>query len=357
MKIGIITLPLENNYGGILQNFALQFYLKKMGHKPMTCRWTGYTTLGFVKAALFSLFKGCKNFPQTPWENRIKRQGLEQFIKNNINYRYFRFPILFLLWFKPKIMITGSDQIWRPKYNPHLYDTFLGFTKGYSIKRIAYAASFGVDNWEFSEKETKECKKLLKNFNAVSVREKSGILLCKQHFDCDAIHVADPTFLVDRQVYNNISKKIPIQEKNILIYLVDYSNQIRTQADIISNKTGLPLRIIEADNGIKPTDSIEKWLAAFRDAEYVLTDSFHGTVFSIIFNKQFICIGNEKRGLTRFCSLLNYLQLERRLIPFDQIDKVSHILLSHIDYQNVNNRLQILINESKHFLNTYLNNN
>ena len=88
MRVGIITLSLENNYGGILQNFALQKVLKDMGHTPMTCRWPGYTNLGFIKAALFSILKGCRNFPTPPWTYNKSRKGLEDFIKQNIDMLY-----------------------------------------------------------------------------------------------------------------------------------------------------------------------------------------------------------------------------------------------------------------------------
>ena len=129
MRVGIITLSLENNYGGILQNFALQKVLKDMGHTPMTCRWPGYTNLGFIKAALFSVLKGGRNFPTTPWTYNKARKGLEDFIKQNIDYRFYRDPNKFLRWFKPQAMIVGSDQVWRPKYNSHLYSAYLDFVK------------------------------------------------------------------------------------------------------------------------------------------------------------------------------------------------------------------------------------
>ena len=144
MKVGIITLALENNYGGILQNFAMQYVLRQMGHEPMTCRWTTYTNLGFCRAALKSLLKGGKDFPTPPWVYHRNRRGLEDFIRKNISYKYNRNPRKFFNWFKPDAMIVGSDQVWRPKYNNHLYSAFLYFVSDCSIKRIAYAASFGV---------------------------------------------------------------------------------------------------------------------------------------------------------------------------------------------------------------------
>lgn len=109
MRVGIVTLPLENNYGGILQNFALQKVLKDMGHTTMTCRWTEYTNLGFIKAALFSVLKGGRNVPTTLWTYNKARKGLEDFIKQNLDYRFYRDSNKFLRWFKPEAMIVGSD--------------------------------------------------------------------------------------------------------------------------------------------------------------------------------------------------------------------------------------------------------
>ena len=93
--------------------------------------------------------------------------------------------------------IVGSDQVWRPSYNQHLEQAFLNFTENWkNVKRIAYAASFGVDNWEFTKKQTKECKRLVQKFDFVSVREDTAVNLCKEHLGIEATHVLDPTLLL-----------------------------------------------------------------------------------------------------------------------------------------------------------------
>ena len=328
MRVGIITLSLENNYGGILQNFALQKVLKDMGHTPMTCRWTGYTNLGFIKAALFSILKGCRSFPTPPWTYNKSRKGLEDFIKQNIDYRFYRNPNKFLRWFKPQTMIVGSDQVWRPKYNSHLYSAYLDFVKDKSVKRIAYAASFGVGEWEYTKEQETICRELIGQFDAVSVREQSGVELCEEYLGVSAQCVLDPTLLLDREVYEDLCSSIPKDDESILVYMVDYSEAIKQQAEKLSQSTGLPIKIIEADKGVTEDDSVAKWLAAFRDARYVITDSFHGTVFSIIFERNFWAIGNIKRGVSRFDSLLGLFCLQERLI-------LSNIINDFATYQPV----------------------
>lgn len=348
MRVGIITLSLENNYGGILQNFALQKVLKDMGHTPMTCRWTGYTNLGFIKSALISVCKGLKSFPTTPWAYNRARKGLEDFIKQNIKYRLYRDPNKFLRWFKPDAMVIGSDQVWRPKYNSHLYSAYLDFVPSGSIKRIAYAASFGVGEWEYSAEQENKCKDLIGRFDAVSVREQSGVELCKEHYGVNAQWVLDPTLLLEKEVYESLCKSIHKSDESILVYMVDYSEPIKQQAEELSKITGLPIRIIEADKGVTAEDSVAKWLAAFRDAKYVITDSFHGTVFSIIFEKQFWTIGNAERGLSRFESLMQLYNLQDRLIQPINVNTIK--IEKTIDWFQVNNSKSIQIAKSLNFL-------
>lgn len=354
MRVGIITLSLENNYGGILQNFALQKVLKDMGHTPMTCRWTGYTSLGFIKAALFSILKGGRNFPTTPWAYNKARKGLEDFIKQNIDYRFYRDPNKFLRWFKPQAMIVGSDQVWRPKYNSHLYSAYLDFVKDKSVKRIAYAASFGVGEWEYTKEQETICNELIRHFDAVSVREQSGVELCEEHLGVSAQCVLDPTLLLDREVYEDLCASIPKEDESILVYMVDCSETIKQQAEKLSQSTGLPIKIIEADKGVTQNDSVAKWLAAFRDARYVITDSFHGTVFSIIFEKSFWAIGNMRRGFSRFDNLLRLFCLQDRLILSTNINDLT--ISQPIDWLKVTRNRHTHKEESIKFLMNSLSN-
>lgn len=100
--------------------------------------------------------------------------------------------------------VVGSDQIWRPHFFPHIEEAFLSFARGWDVKRVAYAPSFGTDTWEYSAAQTARCARLLKDFDAVSVREQSGVALCRRHLGVSARHVPDPTMLLPASDYSAI---------------------------------------------------------------------------------------------------------------------------------------------------------
>ena len=201
------------------------------------------------------------------------------------------------------IVIVGSDQVWRPKYNYIIEDMYLKFAEGLSIKRIAFAASFGVDNWEYTPKQTRECSKLAKKFDAISVREESGVKLCREHLGVDATLVLDPTLLLTKEDYLPICEEVPVcSEKYLAVYVLDENAEVAATYENEAAARGLTVKKFHADSN--STLTVPEWLAMFRDASYVVTDSFHGTVFSIIFGKDFKCIYNKSRGSARFESLL-----------------------------------------------------
>jgi polysaccharide pyruvyl transferase WcaK-like protein len=362
MKIGILTQPLHNNYGGLLQNFALQTTLKKLGHESQTINIKNRENLKLRKYA--SLLKRTvlklsgqkirvRAWP-TEEEKEIISKYTQQFIKKNITTTDLitkKLDEKLIDKYSFDAYIVGSDQVWRPKYSPHMSTFFLDFLENnYGVKKIAFAASFGVDDWEFTEPQTKEYKRLIKLFNAISVREDTAVELCKKHFGVDAAHMLDPTMLLARNEYISLVEKEKIEKSsgNLFTYILDSTNDKNSIIEKISNKYNLkafsvmqPKRFSDIDrNGIDECvfPPVEEWIRGFMDAEFVVTDSFHGTVFSIIFNKPFISIANESRGTTRFTSLLKMFNLENRLIFSPEelnLDKVKEI-----DWGNVNEILE-----------------
>ncbi len=231
---------------------------------------------------------------------------MEKFVKENISVTNG------VKKYKPENMtclgagavVVGSDQVWRPKYNHFLEDMFLAFTQNLNIKRISYAASFGVDEWEYTPKQTRICSALAKKFDAISVREESGVRLCKEHLGVDATWVLDPTLLLKKEDYLNLCQEVPVNDNRFMaVYVLNMNESVRESYEAIAKERNLEIKLFEAD--AKASLTIPEWLAMFRDASYVVTDSFHGTVFSIIFEKEFKCIYNETRGAARFESLLN----------------------------------------------------
>ena len=164
---------------------------------------------------------------------------------------------------------------------------------------------------------------MLKLFDAVSVRENSGIELCKKYFDVDAIQVLDPTMLLSREDYASVinDSTTPAPQGDLLQYVLDKSDSITELVNhIAKEKMMKPFSVSgkpftegqKAEKCICP--SIESWLRGFRDAKFVITDSFHACVFSMIFNKPFCVVGNKSRGMARFNSLLKMFNQEFRLI-------------------------------------------
>lgn len=320
MKIGISTQPLTTNYGGILQNYALQTVLRRMGHDVCTFDIFKYTWVDWTLATFKSIVKhlvGRKaHFPETPIKRARKQKPLRTFAHKYINLTQ---RVKIITWdlvqrYSIDTLVVGSDQVWRPIYNLCIEDMFFRYAFGQDIKKIAYAASFGTDLWEFSPTQTKECAELAKHFKAISVREDSGVKLCREHFDVEATHVLDPTLLLTSDDYNKLCQDIPKREPFVFAYILDIDDQKVAEIKAFAKAKDLPYFIKSAGPNIESTDSIELWLSYFRDASYVITDSFHGTAFSINYNKDFFVFGNAHRGNSRFDSLLNLLNLKDRVV-------------------------------------------
>lgn len=364
MKIGIHTHPLYTNYGGLLQAYALQTVLKKMGHEVLTIDRSINETplylriLSMVKRWFTNVFFR-KSIPIRVWltanETKIISQHTYRFIKEHINLTeqidtIKKFQLLKTYGFEA--YIVGSDQVWRPSITPGVTHYFLDFlNKSDKVKRIAYAASFGVSNWEFSSNQTIQCAILAKQFHAISVREDSAISLCKEYLGVDAIQVLDPTLLLKKEDYIKLVKKDNISKSkgSLLTYILDKSSENSKIVQAISQELGLePFSVMPkkrfSETGSKNIEDcifppVTEWIRGFMDADFVVTDSFHGTAFSIIFNKPFISIGNTGRGLTRFKSFLKIFELEERLIlSFSEFTTAK--INAEIDYVRINQILK-----------------
>lgn len=350
MKVGILTQHFLLNYGGIIQNYALQQVLIKLGHEPLTFEHdTCYSRTWWMLRAVKQILKtrSFKKLPTYPtYKGRIGHKNFIKFILKNIK----SIPVRD---FKPSITskygvdayVIGSDQVWRPAFNlgQRLGQMFLDFADD-NVKKIAYAASFGTSEWEYDEKQTERSKALAKKFDAISVREDSGVKLCKEHLDVDAVHVLDPTFLLDKEDYKKTCSNVSVSKPHIFVYSLVVSDKVMAVAYNIASKTNLGIEVMEAGKKVKQEDSIEKWFAHFRDADYIVTDSFHGMVFSIIFNKPFYIVMNPSGGNSRYTSLLSMLGLSDRIITDDKV------LPSEIDWKSVNEKRVALCNKSWNFL-------
>lgn len=350
MKIGILTQPLHNNYGGLLQNYALQQVLKGMGHEVETLDWKAKPEpvrefLWGLKQRMLWLKDKTVKLP------RYQPTAKEIAVMSRYTYRFVE-RYLTVCPHKAatedefgrigraqgyEAYVVGSDQVWRPSYNPLQLAMFLSFAENDDIKRMAYAASFGVSAWEFSPRMTETCARLLRKFELVTVREKSAVDLCRKYLGVKATHVLDPTMLLNKEDYIRLveKEKEPVSGGTLFYYILDPCDDKKSLIDDIATKQGLiPFTILpkcQAENRTKwdiknriedcVYPSVTSWLRGFMDARMVIVDSFHGAVFSIIFNKPFWVIANAKRGNVRFESLLGMYGLEDRMITLeDNVD-------------------------------------
>lgn len=352
MNIGILTQPLRANYGGILQNYALQQVLKEMGHEVWTIDYGRFSWLDWIDytwRVLAHKMLGHKvRFAITPLQKNKMEAPLRRFAEKKIQLtipRCKKFNQKIIRKYGFEALIVGSDQVWRPMYNSKIEDCFFSFVSHMNIKRVAYAASFGTDKWEFTQQQTEKCAVLAKKFDGISVREKSGITLCDKYFGVNATHVLDPTLLLYAEDYVKLCSHISKREPFVFVYVLDKNEEkIKSIVNFAENRE-LPYFIKGADNSVSDDDTIELWLSYFRDAAFILTDSFHGTAFSIIFNKDFYVFGNEKRGNSRFDSLLDTFDLKDRMVNNILPEKIENI-----DWMEVNKKREVAITNSKLWL-------
>lgn len=364
--IAILTQPLGSNYGGIIQNYALQKVLTDNGYKPETInRTAGKESTNFLSFKIELAYK-LKNLEGIPIDSVYTRRRVLQhtysFMKKYIKMtKVLDTNEKLEEYFKANMYdayIVGSDQTWRPEYSPNIYTYYLDFLKDNKAKRIAYASSFGTDEWEYTYEQQQICAPLAQQFDAISVREDSGIDLCKNYLNAKASLVLDPTLLLSADDYSALIDS-PKVDKGLFTYVLDKSSSKEDFIRNCSEKLQLSVTRNQAKYSLYGDESkqindymlppLEGWLQGFRDAEFVITDSFHGTVFSIINHKPFIALVNKKRGASRFTSLLTQLGLLDRLV-YDVNDFDVSLLNKPIDYAQVNQKLEILKASSLQFL-------
>lgn len=377
MKLAIFTQPLHANYGGLLQAYALQKVLKGMGHDAWLirfCKMEDYRSCSWMKREIVRRLKNVVRFclgrrleyPLSGQEQAFAEKNTRIFIEQNIQ------PVTPLISSPAALRrycgeqsfegyVVGSDQVWRPLYSPDIKAFFLAFDETNGARKVAYAASFGTDEWEFSSKEERTCRPAAQQFDAISVREDSGIELCRKHLGVEAVQTIDPTLLLAKSDYEGLvaAAQEPQSQGTLFCYLLDRNGWKQNLVDSVARELGLtpfftqPAADFTKENMASCPErcvspSVTAWIRSFMDAEYVLTDSFHGSVFSIIFHKPFVAIGNQTRGQSRFQALFSRLGLEKRLCT-DQTE-LSDVLSQTIDWESVDGRLAKWREESLLFL-------
>lgn len=359
MKIAVLTLPISINYGGILQAYALQTVLENLGHDVSFLNlrykrnpfWLRFL-VNCKRIVYLYLFNKVTNL--SPKESKFVTKEVSRFVADNIKLGrpLYTQNSLYKEYKKNKmeLIIYGSDQIWRPAYAPNIYYYFGAFVKS-NIKQISYAASFGIENSsEYTSEQLHICTKLLKAFSSISVRESSGIDICRDAFKATAECHLDPTLLLTIEDYQKLIAKVDTKKSkgNLLVYILDKTEEKQELISKIAKARSLTpfyLNLDVHDTNVpierRVLPSVEQWLRGFYETDYVITDSFHGCVFSILFKKQFVSLGNKVRGMNRFESLLKKFNLEDRMLDVSLYENIMTLLFyKKIDYEYVYNILK-----------------
>lgn len=347
-KVGIITFHNAHNFGAVLQCLALKTVIRNMGHEVQVVNYENPSITNAYKnsfsidseTGFFRILKSFVRYCLTfiPKKNRIRKfkNFIKHYILDNINANQ---DNCF------DCMIFGSDQIWRWDLTGD--DTFYWGKTNYQCKtKISYAASAG----NFDNHIDKNIP-FLKDFSFISVREKElQEFLMKRGIN--AAVTIDPTLLLDKNQWANLlSLKQNVHKPYILLYAMRDKEKVRKTANHIAMKESLNLVEIY-NNEISHKDILKKYndgnpidfLTLIYNAKYIITDSFHGTVFSILFNKQFVTLNLNDGNDNRAQSLLNELGLEERM------SETGEQYYKPIDYTTVNSKLVKLRLKSMEFL-------
>jgi hypothetical protein len=356
--IGLLTLPLHTNLGGILQVVTLYQFLEEHGYKPLFLRKKPErSVLNQIVGPLLRRLPGQdlggarssekKRAVHYPFINKFMPNGTAELrTSRDLKKATARYGL--------EAVIVGSDQVWRFEY--HADDAhmtyFLDFIDPRVVRGISYAASFGLSEWSYPNL-TNQARELLSQFRAVSVRENTGVTICRDTLGREDCLVAlDPTLLVAPAFYDEAMAKQPVYSgRKIASYVLDQSTEVEEVTQTIKDALGDNIEsfsLLHSNSG-KQYD-IPQWLRAIRDAEFVITDSFHGTVLCILFEKNFITIPNTNRGLDRFITLLQHVDLSERLLSDKKSQDLPNLVKTPIDYEVVNGNLAKLRKQSAQFL-------
>ena len=328
MKVGILTFHGADNYGAVLQAFALQEYIRSLNNDVDMVNYSPKAVLKDYKTFSFAFsntFTGVKKYllhPLILLRRFIRIIPFTRRAKKFDNFRKCFFDLSEPSYTDIEKIpqdydayVIGSDQVWNTKISQDGEPVYFGkFKKNINSICISYAASAG------------DCEELLNtsesfdDFDAISVREISLKNLLQSKFNIASEIVADPTLLVEPEVWNQVAATSTYNtpEKYVLVYMVYYTEKALSIAKKIARKKNMKVLIIDfcritKNHFISPIGP-EDFVSLFKNASYVVTTSFHGTVFSVIFNRNFYFVSTKRKGENRVRLLLNDLKLEHRII-------------------------------------------
>jgi len=350
-KVAIFTLPFTWNYGGILQAHALSTFIEQSGYTPIVfshrkrrknfvfnylveIKWYLLRVLGWLKLYGLHRLIAVEKFKQTrlskvydaPFSrarllNVLRREGVDT-------------------------LLVGSDQVWRKEAIPDLDHYFLNVSKDRDeFKKVTYACSMGHSRWDYPESETKKIRSYISDIK-ISVREIDTVKTFSDTFDVEARLDLDPTLLLGTQSYEKCAT-VPKEKNYIFTYILDESSEKINFIASIQNEMNLTL--LDFLSLPKQRQKVEDWLGCFMNSKFVVTDSYHGMIFSIIFRKPFVVIGNPKRGMSRFTSFLSKLELDDRLMCTN-LSEVEFKKINEINWRQVEKKISGMRRDSSNYL-------
>lgn len=362
MKVRLMTFHTPKNYGAILQAYSLYSYIKSINDDTLVI---DYNTPHLRKR--YPILKKPQNVKSliryllllpTYSAKKRKHEKFNTFINNNIGLtgRYESTEELYENPPQADIYFTGSDQIFNPtRIKDERQAYYLDFVPN-GKRRCSYAGSFGVSIIPDDKKD--EIQGYLKKFDNISVRESKGAKLVKDITGIDVTEVFDPIFLYDKDFWLKIAKAYKKELKNYIFYYRLMGGNISDEiAQKISKEKGLPLIVITDGIMKGKADKVlydvgpEEFLSLMNNADYIVTDSFHGVAFSVILEKQFFAVEIMPEKMERQNTLLSKIHLLSRII-----NKNSTIPIQDIDYTEVNTYLSENISSSKRYINSCLEN-
>lgn len=360
IRIKTITCHDVYNHGASLQAYALQTYLLSLGHDVEIIDYkpdylSGHYKLWSVANPLFDkpIVKQLYLLAKLPGRLlSLKRKRLfDEFTNAYLrltNHRYHSVEELKSNPPQADVYIAGSDQIWNTLF-PNGRDAafYLDFAP-HTAKRISYAASFATE--DVVEEYKPFVKTMLQNFDEISIRERCSLSLLENLGRTDGKAVCDPVFLLSKAQWNRLLPSANIQERYLLVYDTEKSAKLRKIAQRIAKEKNLKIynvsayKIGYADQELWASSPLN-FVQLVRDAEYVISNSFHATAFSIIFGKNFCVVNRTEKINERMKSILEELGLQERLINDYYVG-----LLEKPGYESVNLRLQQTIAASESYL-------
>lgn len=378
MKIGIITIHNSPNYGACLQSYALYKYIVNQGLECELIDLKRPIHDGYVESPDFrpyyiykeSVWKKAKGFakrflkPQSVSKESTNPKRIIKFNEFNREIKYSTpYYSIDSLYDNPPsydVYISGSDQLWNPEQPFPIEPYFLTFVRNSNAKKISYASSIGISSLD--SRQIKDFSRWLSSYDAISVREPDAAKILQPHLKQKIEIVADPTFLLDVEEWNLLARDYS-ERGYILCFMLSFQPVLLSEALRVANDLSKKLivigqRNIPKDKRYTLIDDAgpKEFLGLIKSSDCVFTDSFHGTVFSILLGIKnfFSYVAKGNKRASRLETLLSPLGLLDRIIRNDDFSKVDGLLRKGIDVEKLNIMLEDESNASRRFLDKYI---